>query len=375
MKPKIERLSYASDLVKLHEKKMNKLDFRNFDKNIYNDLELGDKKIKKDKGLLNKIKKLAIKDLIYSNRAIPISWRKKFTYRDEMMNIISNDKKFLSYISSSPSKKNFHEKLPKLNAIINQRNKNNTLKEESKSENNILNGKNRCFSSSKKIKSAFKFKSNKRLDNDDIKILLENYRAAFPIRDKVENIEYFYSNNNINKEDSKEKNNINQNIDSSRTGCNSIYLYNYTNKKIFNFKRNYLIKKKNYFRQNIFSLESLKEKNNKFNKINKNKNKGNNYNKIRNKTIEKNLKNINYFGPLFSYCPSCRDKNINFYNKMEPTQCLKLLNYLKNLRKNKKNIDLVPKLSSSVISSDISLINNSKEKETLESEGNNKFDF
>ena len=103
MKPKIERLSYASDLVKLHEKKMNKLDFRNLDKNIYNDLELGDKKIKKDKGLLNKIKKLAIKDLIYSNREIPISWRKKFTYRDEMMNIISDDKKFLSYISSSPS--------------------------------------------------------------------------------------------------------------------------------------------------------------------------------------------------------------------------------------------------------------------------------
>lgn len=50
---------------------------------------------------------------------------------------------------------------------------------------------------------------------------------------------------------------------------------------------------------------------------------------IKNPEIKRSLEDINYYGPYFSHCPICRYKNLDFYQTMEPHQCLKLLNYIK----------------------------------------------
>ena len=54
---------------------------------------------------------------------------------------------------------------------------------------------------------------------------------------------------------------------------------------------------------------------------------------LKNKTIELGVKEINYYGPHFSFCPTCKNKNLEFYNYMEPNQCLELINHIKNYRK------------------------------------------
>jgi hypothetical protein len=54
---------------------------------------------------------------------------------------------------------------------------------------------------------------------------------------------------------------------------------------------------------------------------------------IYNPKIKEKLETINNYGPHYSHCPPCRNKNTDFYNKMETNQCLKLLNYLHSVRK------------------------------------------
>jgi hypothetical protein len=53
---------------------------------------------------------------------------------------------------------------------------------------------------------------------------------------------------------------------------------------------------------------------------------------IKNPEIKRSLEDINYYGPYFSHCPICRHKNLDFYQTMEPHQCMKLLNYIKMKR-------------------------------------------
>lgn len=53
---------------------------------------------------------------------------------------------------------------------------------------------------------------------------------------------------------------------------------------------------------------------------------------IKNPKIKKNLEDIKYYGPFFSHCPSCKNRNLEFYQTMETNQCLKLLQFLKKTR-------------------------------------------
>jgi hypothetical protein len=53
---------------------------------------------------------------------------------------------------------------------------------------------------------------------------------------------------------------------------------------------------------------------------------------ITNPLLKKNLETINYFGPNYSHCPSCRDRNIVFYQSMTQTDSLRLIDYLKQVR-------------------------------------------
>ena len=184
MKPKTERpfCKYALKMSFLREDK--RIDFRNLN-GFYDEIISKDKTIKIDKNLINKIKKFSIKELIYSNKSIPFSWKNKFNYKNQVINLISKDDKFLSYLGRTPPKNIFKEKLPKIN---------NKMK--LKSENNIFMKKNFSFHE-KKIKKEFEFNKKKEIDNDEIKAILEDYKVNYPIDDNAENSSASFKRNKI----------------------------------------------------------------------------------------------------------------------------------------------------------------------------------
>ena len=70
--------------------------------------------------------------------------------------------------------------------------------------------------------------------------------------------------------------------------------------------------------------------------------------KVKNPLVNKNLENINFYGPYFSYCPPCYNKNIEYYNNWEVNQCINLLHHIKKikLKDNKK-----PEMKSKIFTS------------------------
>ena len=56
---------------------------------------------------------------------------------------------------------------------------------------------------------------------------------------------------------------------------------------------------------------------------------------IANPLIKKHLESINFFGPYYSYCPPCRNRNIEFYNNLEPNQCIEIIKCVKKEQKKK----------------------------------------
>ena len=341
-KAKIDKLAhkYALDISKFHEKGETKIDFNNLNKDFYDDIETNDIMINKDKKLLNKLKNNTIKEFIYSNKIIPNRWKNKFNYQYKLTSLISKDKKLLSYIGSSPNnnKNNNNQLLPKINT-----------------NHNIINTLNNKKNLKEKNKRTFQFKQREELDKDDLKIIMNDYESVFPIKNKFQTLMEEYSTelsnfnnifNNNNNFNDKSKINDNNEIDSSIKN-NSQKESNFISyiRKINPLNKKERTKIQNTFRHNIINLDSLKhhsqrnihenDKSNLFN-ININKKRKINYkNKsgIKNKIIERNLENINFYGPHCSFCPSCKTKNLEFYNYMEPNQCLELINHIKNYRK------------------------------------------
>ena len=87
--------------------------------------------------------------------------------------------------------------------------------------------------------------------------------------------------------------------------------------------------------------------------------------KIINPLIEKNLENINFYGPFYSYCPPCLNRNLEYYNNLDVNQCLNLIKYIKKIKK--KNI-LNIKGNNSLSGTD--KLNEKKNKQLKEEEDN-----
>ena len=118
-------------------------------------------------------------------------------------------------------------------------------------------------------------------------------------------------------------------------------------------KNQQIFKRKNVIRQNVFNnlvkndIFTSKSTTNKISRNNLNPIVFSNYNnfitklKVKSPLVNKNLENINFYGPYFSYCPPCYNKNIEYYNNLEINQCLGLLHHIKKLKitnnKSKKN--------------------------------------
>ena len=317
-KVKIDKLAhkYALDISKFHQTvKAKKIDFADLNKDFYEDIEKNSNLIKSDKKLLDKIKGITLKEFIYTNKNIPDFWKNKLNYQYDMANLISKDKKLLSYIGSFPYEYNYKGKLPKI---------------KQKFTNELITDKTR---------RTLRIKKTNEMDDDDLKAIMDNYKVVYPIEEKLENLV-----NSYNEENTKNTNIINENNEENFSNTKESNFYSYIKMiKTINKNKKEKLRKQNSFRQNIFTLDSLKKKDdNEYSQtktifINNKKNKRNIFfkkkNEIRNKTIEDNVKTINYYGPHFSFCPSCKDKNIEFYNNMEPNQCLELINHIRNMKK------------------------------------------
>ena len=387
--------------------KTNNLDFKNLNKGFYDDIEKNDVKIKKDQKELKKLKDVSLKEFIYTNKEIPDKWKKKANYEDDLLNLMVNDNNILSYVGSTPREQNIKFKsytdrrdknknttksysvevnnFPNINNRYNTKKifeKTNRKKEEGNNFNNIVESdiskKNIITeeyyddnSISKISKMKNKSKNKNKLNEKAINNILEDFKTAYPIKEKLQQLYTITNYYNTNKKDSlnEQNNDIKystnghlttnslKNININSKTINNIKNNNEKNKFFTSFKNQQLFKRKNVFRQNVFNnLVSTNrysigripdskilnlESNNKIKPFN-----GTDYQsfikkvEITNPIINKNLESINFYGPYFSHCPPCYNRNLDYYKNLEVNQCLDIIHHIKKMRMKTTLLDI-----------------------------------
>lgn len=237
-------------------------------------------------------------------------------------------------------------------------------------EEDLTNNENNSINA-KLTGSPMKIKLSKKdfMTEKDIANLLDEFRIAYPIQLKKEEPENFFDDNK--KEKTKENM---DNVNKKKTKVFNAGSFLQTSGKKYNpFVNVHQLKSKRQrvFRQNIFNNlvpskkpEMLDSKTNvnideRLKKI-KHKKKEEKYSpylnfdyesfykrvKINDPAIEKQLENINFYGPYYSYCPPCLNRNLEYYNNLEPNHCVRLIKYIRKIR-GKKIIDIKEKDKSS----------------------------
>ena len=341
---------------------------------IYDIIEKQDKLIKNKQNTIKQIKQNTMSEFIYSNSQIPTQWKNKIDFQDNITKLLVENQDLLFYlghdvrqdenendqgltitINSRSYRKNFHPKSARISNMTNIK----KLKKANSCKNNLKNIKRNRFSSlDSPIFSTPPNKTNNNLKKNKIKYtkeeiidIFDEMKNEFPIRNKFAE---FYP--NFEEDLKKHKRILQQDVNEEN---------NKKNKKI---KNNFLInnqkysmqKKKYIFGNNIYNnLISIQSGNDK-NKINekfaqpficnkkfhKNKNYTPRINsadnkidyniiKIENPAVFKLLKGVNFYGPYYSYCVPCADKNIGYYKRLGKNQCI---NILKSFKKEKLTI-------------------------------------
>lgn len=419
--------------------KSNNLDFKNLNKGFYDDIEKNDVKIKKDQKELKKLKDVSLKEFIYTNKEIPDKWKKKANYEDDLINLMVNDNNILSYVGSTPREQNLKFKsytdrkdknknttksysvevdnnFPNINnryttkKIFEKTNKkkeegnnlDNNLESEISKKNIITEEYNDDNSISKISKMKSKSKAKTILNEKAINNILEDFKTAYPIKEKLQQlytITNYYNTNkkdNLNEQNNDIKYSTNghlttnslKNMNNNSKTINNIKNNNEKNKYFTSFKNQQLFKRKNVFRQNVFNnLVSTNryskcripdskilniESNNKIKPFN-----GTDYQsfikkvEITNPIINKNLESINFYGPYFSHCPPCYNRNLDYYKNLEVNQCLDIIHHIKKMRMKTTLLDI--KKSANTEGNKPNLENDLRlETESLKTNENNK---
>lgn len=291
------------NLVKLNDSTWRKSFYRKPDA-----IERKNIQLRKNRSKLNLIKDSSIKDMIYSHKNVPISWRRKANYQDQVMSLISNDEKFLAYLGNIGGNLNLSK-----------------IEHKSSNENNKTGSYE-----NQNIKNKMHLFRNKSMDERELDIYLTKLGKNYPIKGKLnelfdeKTLKSIESKNKliaINKSEltyklitsEKKKKDINKNIylhlisDKSRNSKNPKY----------NRAQSALIKsKQKYIDKDIYNR----------NKIN-----------IKDRYALNQLASINYYGPYFSYCPECGKRNKKFYQNINVDVLIGLVNQIK---KNKNELNL-----------------------------------
>lgn len=302
-------------------------------KNISDEIEMKDYKIKEINKKLKNIKSSSLKDFVYANRQIPLSWKNKMNYQDQVLGILLKDRNLLSYVGNSDadsnnkitSKINLKKSRGKLKLNTRNRPASSKLKfssciEENNKENNLPSSRNYSSITTKK---NLKLQRNKTLGEKQLNNILSELQINFPIKEKLK--ELFPENliKTINIKTKTIENKI----------CNNNVKYPAIKPE----------KRKNNFRQNIFvNLVSSKDKHKSkrvqsafmkntykkdddffLKKINNN---------FKDEAIINQLESINFFGPYYSYCPPCGNRNIDFYKNLDKNKLIQIVQQIKKIR-------------------------------------------
>ena len=363
---------------------------RNKDKinEYYDDIEKQDIKIKNKKKQINRIKSATIKEYVYTNKVIPNQWKKKVGYQNQILKLFLKDEKFLIYVGKgNPNKNNnnnnninnykgnnsnneFNETKSTMYKTSNSFfNKKNLNKEDKNSINNIqmvsneLNNKKKIILPEEEIKEKGKtnirnkfFKSRirerKSYSEKEIISILEDYKNSYPLKEKINSLIIEKEKEKKKKEEIFSKT-FSSNFNSKIINNNAIKNNNNEN-KISNIQKMRKVDREEAFRNNIFNKlipqnyraqsvnhkrirKRIKFDNSNFGHfLNSNSESFNKKIEIKNPIVKKNLEKINFYGPYYSYCPPCGNKNNEFYNQMYQQNVIEIIQFIKKSRE--KNI-------------------------------------
>lgn len=358
-----KELNYAYNINNSpHSPKTKKLSFNSLSKNFYEELINSDQRIKNSRLKLSKIKTNSIKESIYSNKLIPNTWKIMLDYQPSVYKVIDKDPSFAYYLGRSKNDsndnkfkhmqqlknvndpKNFGQKSMGSIALKNFLEEGGSIDEGKLLSNNesqkSLEKIDKLISKKSKIfKGGFNlnFHSNEKiLDDKLISSKLDEYRTKYDLNKYMRDIKNKKEEDDKNKkkalnilsfqEAEERENNYKQFLktrtksDKERVLKSSIY-YNLISTHKNDMKKSESkakkIKLKPIETGNIFLFH-----NEEFDKVIE----------ITNPKIKRDLELINYYGPLYTHCKFCNNRNLEFYKNSEPNQTLKLLQYLKKIK-------------------------------------------
>ena len=271
------------------------------------EIEKNNIKIKTYKTKIKKIKNNSIKDLIYSNKKVPLNWRNQTSYQDQVMHIFTKDQNFLKYIGNMKGDND------KGQLILNKKlfTRNNEFKKEKYDFIKI------------KAKNKIKLFRNKSMDMREIDIYLNKLKKNFPIKEKLKDL--------FNEKTLNSVCNRNQIIDINK---------NIKERKSYLFTTE---KMKNNINKNIY-INLIPKKGNKKN-LNRTKsaialNRGKGFIDVDNNNKKKKykiddiyamnqLESINFFGPYYSYCSECGKRNVDFYKNIDSDILIEIVGQIK----------------------------------------------
>ena len=157
---------------------------------------------------------------------------------------------------------------------------------------------------------------DKSLEEQEINRFFDDLGKEYPIKKKLFGMfpERLINNmNNIISSNVKQKNKFkvrfkHENIDRINEFKNNIYLHLIPSQQRDKLD---IMKKDNKIFDNSFIKKQFENKNN---------------------NIMKQLESINYYGPYYSYCPPCYNRNVDYYNNLDDNKLIQIIQQIKKRR-------------------------------------------
>jgi hypothetical protein len=319
---------------------------------------------------------------VYSNRKIPDIWKNKIGYQDEVLDVLK-DEQFLVYLGRSNPKddsfstttastkqmaKTAYSSFPKLRKLS-QNEQLTHISEGIQSLTNRDESEVQTRSITNRPKYTMSLKPKKEVNEKEIVSILEDFRSLYPI--KTNNFQAVITNIDGNNKvgsgacsgngvgsSSKDLNMFNKTFTSSfKGGFRSGSMPNIINQGLHGIKHLKPYQKQEMFKQAIYNKlipskqklsfssrniqipkkhEEEKTSSTKYGPfLNSDNEIFNRKIEITNPLVKKHLESINYFGPYYSYCPPCRNRNMEYYKNLEPNQCIEIIKCIKKEKKRK----------------------------------------
>ena len=314
---------------------------------IYDEIEIKNQILKQNFKKIKKIKIDSIKELIYANKNIPKHWKSKLDYPNQVLELFSRDPKFLKYVgtggnsnrsqgvsksSRNLTTNNFYKANNNYIDELNKDNKDKNYKKNYKLFNLRENTKNNNlakFCNTTPSKKNYIYFKDKILNEKEVINILDELQINYPIKEKLndlfpqEEIQKIKFKNEALKNKANKSFNIrypiifaqkNKNTLSNNIYVNLISSYKKKENKVQNKEEK---SNKKYINDSDIDLLKIKKE------------------IIKSPQANKHLERINFYGPYYSYCPSCGIRNLKFYQKLPLTNLIKFTNIIKKYRQKK----------------------------------------